>query len=110
MGEIKGAHNLEGELAHEECGDAIFREPDAKRRQGFAHELEDETHVVAVGPCELKIVDQMADVFVAQELAVSITKPPKDLSLEDGMLMAVALVTEDFEGPEAVLVVWPGNV
>ena len=105
MGEIEGARKLEGEFAHEECGDPIFWEPDAKGRQGLAHQLEDETHVGAVWAYELKVVGQVVDVFVAQELAVSITKPPKDLSLEDGMLVAVALTAEDFEGPEALLVV-----
>lgn len=109
MGEIEGAHKLKGELSHEECRDSIVREPDTKGRQGLAHELEDETHVRAVGPCELKVVDQVADVFVAQELAASIAEPTEDLSLEDGMFMAVAFVTQDFEGPEAMLVVWPGN-
>lgn len=109
MGEIEGAHKLKGELSHEECSDSIVREPDTKGRQGLAQELEDETHVGAVGPCELKVVDQVADVFVAQELAVSIAEPTEDLSLEDGMFMAVAFVTQDFEGPEAMLVVWPGN-
>lgn len=98
MGEIEGAHKLKGELSHEECRDSIVREPDTKGRQGLAHELEDETHVRAVGPCELKVVDQVADVFVAQELAVSIAEPTEDLSLEDGMFMAVAFVTQDFEG------------
>lgn len=110
MGEIEGARELEGEFSHEECGDAIFREPDTKGRQGLAHELEDETHVRAVGPCELKVVDQMADVLVAQKLAISIAKPLENLSLEDGMLVAIALVTEDFKGPEPVLVIWPSNL
>jgi hypothetical protein len=91
-------------------GDAIFREPDAKRRQGLAHELEDETHVGVVGPYELKVVDQVADVIVAQKLAISIAKPLENLSLEDGMLVTIALITEDFEGREAVLVVWSGNL
>lgn len=109
MGKIEGAHKLKGEFAHEECRDPVFREPDTKGRQGLAHELEDETHVGAVGPCELKVVDQVADVFVAQKLAVSIAEPTEDLSLEDGMFMAVALVAEDFEGAEAVFVVWPSN-
>lgn len=63
----------------------------------------------AVGSCKLKVVDQTAYVFVAQKLAVPIAELPEDLSLEDGMLVAVALVAEDFEGSEAVLVVWPGS-
>lgn len=109
MGEIEGTHKLKGEFAHEECGDSIFQEPDTKGCQGLAHELEDETQVGAVGSCELKVVDQMAYVFVAQKLAVPIAELPEDLSLEDGMLVAVALVAEDFEGSEAVLVVWPGS-
>lgn len=110
MGEIEGAHKLKGELSHKERRDPIFRKPDTEGRQGLAHELEDETHVGAIGPCELKVVDQVADVFVAQELAVSVAELPEDLSLEGGMFVAVALVAEDFEGSEAVLVVWPSNL
>ena len=37
MGEIEGARKLEGESAHEECGEPIFRELDAKGRQVLAH-------------------------------------------------------------------------
>lgn len=110
MGEIEGTHKLKGELSHKERRDPIFWKPDTKGRQGLAHEFEDETHVGAVGACELKVVDQVADVLVAQELAVSIAEATQDLSLEDGVLVAVALIAEDFEGPEAVFVVWPGSL
>lgn len=71
----------------------MLLEPDTERPQVFSHELQHEADVVTVGSLELEIIDEMANVFVAQQFTVTGAKVGENLSLEDGTILAVTLRT-----------------
>jgi len=58
--------------------------------------------VVTVGPLERKIIDEVTNIYVAQQFAVSVAKVSQNLPLEDGSTVAVNL-----ESPKSALVVRP---
>lgn len=60
-----------------------------------------------VRPLVLKVVDEVADILVAELTAVSISKVDEDLPLKYGSILVVGLSTKHFEGQELVLVVVP---
>lgn len=107
MSKIEGTHQLEGELAHEQGRHHVLLEPDAERPQVFSHKLQHETDVVTVGALQLERIDEMANVFVSQQFTVTGAKVGKDLSLEDGCILAVTLRAQNFESPKSVLVIQP---
>jgi hypothetical protein len=74
VSEIKGQYKLDCEAAHDGVRDHAVFEPCPEAPQCLSHNLEHETHVDSVGAFVLEIVDEMANVFVAHQPPVSITK------------------------------------
>lgn len=109
VGEVEGTHQLVGEPAHERGRQHVLSEPDDKGPQVFSHEIQHEAYVATVGALELEVVDEVADVFVAHQFAVSGAEVSEDLPLEDGMVLAITLGTQDFESPESVLIIRPAR-
>lgn len=84
-------------------------EPDAEGPQVLSHKLQHEADVVTVGALELKIVDEVANVFVAQQFTVSGAKVSENLPFKDGFILAVTLRTQNFESPKSVFVIRPAR-
>ncbi len=66
----------------------------AKCLQSLAHELQHQTHVGPVRPMVLEVVDEVADVLVADVCLVGVAKVPQDLPLENVLVSAIALGTQ----------------
>lgn len=107
VSEIEGAHQLEGELAHDRGRNPVLFKPDAEGPQVFSHKLQHEADVVTVGARNLEIIDEVADIFVAHQSTVSCAKMSENLPLVNGVILAVAVGTQDFESPKSVLVIRP---
>lgn len=105
VSKVEGTHQLEGELAHEQGRHHVFFEPDAEGPEVFSHQLQHEADVVTVRALELEIIDEVANVFVAQQFPVTGAKVSENLPLEDGTILAVTLRTQNFESPKLVLVI-----
>ena len=105
VSKVEGSHQLQAELAHDCCRHHELLEPDAEGPQVLSHKLQYKAYVVTVGPPELKIVDQVADVFVAHQFTVSGTKVSENLPFEDVMILVVTFCTQNFESPESVLII-----
>lgn len=65
--------------------------------------------MVTIGPLELKIVDQVANVLVAHQFTVSSAKVSKNLPLEDRMILAIRVCTQNFKSPESALIIRPAR-
>lgn len=65
--------------------------------------------MVTVGALELKVINKLANVFVAQQFPVTGAKVSENLFLEDRTILAIAFRTQNFESPKSVLVIQPGN-
>lgn len=93
VSKVEGTHQLEGELAHEQGRHHVLLEPHAERPEVFSHKLQNEADMVAVRSLELEIIDELANVLVAQQFTVTGAKVGENLSLEDGSVLAVTLRT-----------------
>ncbi len=105
VGVVDGDNQLGGEPTHERVGNHAVFEGCAEAGHGLAHELEDEADVGAVGALVLKVLDEVADVVVAELGLVAFAEVSEDLALEDGLSAAVGVGPEDFEGEVLLLVV-----
>jgi hypothetical protein len=63
----------------------------------------------SVGALVLEIVDEVANIGVAELAAVSVTEMGEDLLLEDGAVLAVGLGAQHLEGPKSVLIAVAGE-
>lgn len=107
VSKVEGTHQLEGKLAHEQGRHHVLLKPDAESPQVFSHKLQHEADMVTVGTLELKIIDELANVLVAQKFTVTGAKVSENLSLKDGTILAVTLRTQNFESPKSVLIFQP---
>lgn len=73
MSIIYRQQELNSKPPHDGGGNSAFFEPGAEASKCFAHELEDETHVGAIGTLVLEIVYHMADIGVANLAPVSLS-------------------------------------
>jgi hypothetical protein len=61
----------------------------------------------SVRPWVLKVIDEVANILVAELAAVSSPKMSEDLPLEYGLVLAIAHGTEHLEGQKFVLITVP---
>lgn len=107
VSKVEGTHQLEGELAHDRGRHHVLVEPDTEGPQVFSHKLQHEADVVTVGALELKVINKLANVFVAQQFTVTGAKVGENLPLKDGTILAITFRTQNFESPESVLIIQP---
>ena len=105
VGKIKGRHEFDGEPPHHRVRDHAFLEPGAEAPHRLSHQLKDKTHMSSVRPSVLEVVDEMANILVAELATGSVAKMSEDLPLEYGLVLVVGLGTEHLEGEEFVLVI-----
>ena len=105
VGKIKGRHEFDGEPPHHRVRDHAFLEPGAEAPHRLSHKLKDKTHMSSVRPLVLEVVDEMANILVAELATGSVAKMSQDLPLEYGLVLVVGLGTEHLEGEEFVLVI-----
>ena len=109
VSKVKGQHKLDSKpVDHQVRQPAVFK-PRAEAPEGFSHELKHKTDVCPIGALVLEIVDEVANVDVAELTAVPVAKMSEDLPLEDGLVLAVGLGAQHLEGPESVLIVVAGE-
>lgn len=63
--------------------------------------------MVTVGALELKVINKLANVFIAQQFTVTVAKVSENLPLEDRTILTVTFRTQNFESPKSVLVIQP---
>ena len=107
MSKIKGRHEFDGEPPHHRVRNHALFEPGAEAPHRLSHKLEDKTHMSAVRPLVLEVVDEMANIIVAEQVTGSTTKMSEDLPLKYGLVLVVGLGTEHLEGEIFVLIIGP---
>jgi hypothetical protein len=95
MGIFECSNEVEGETSHERIRYHGLREQSAECSQSFSHELQNETYVVPIRATVLEVVNQMADVIVTEVILISVTEVSQDLSLEDVLVCAITIGTQD---------------
>lgn len=76
MSEVKGNYQLDRESTHYRVGNHVVLEPYAKTPECLSHELVDKAYVSPVWSLNLKVVDEMAHVFVAHQSLVTVSQMP----------------------------------
>ena len=61
----------------------------------------------SVRPLVLEVVDEVANILVAELATVFVTKMNKDLPLKYGVILAIGLGTKHLKGQEFVLIIGP---
>ena len=94
VSKVEGCQELGGEPTHNRVRDHILFEPSTKAPQRLSHELKYKADMSSVWPSVLEVVDEVANILVAELATVSIPKMGEDLSLKDGLVLVVAHGTE----------------
>lgn len=103
MCEIEGQYKLDCESAHNRRWNHILGKPGAKAAECFSHELKYKAYVSAIRSLMLKFTNQMADIVVADKVAIPISKIGQNFFFENVMLTAIGFSTQYFQCPEFVL-------
>lgn len=93
MGVVQRENELDCEPPHRHVRNQTVFEPGTETSQRLSHEREHKTSVGAIWALVFKIVQEMADVSMAENLGISITEMPEDFSLKYRMVGGIALCT-----------------
>ena len=104
VSKVDGQHKLNGEPAHYCVWDPAFSEPSAKTPKRLSHEFKHKTHVSSVGTLVFKVVKEVANVIIAHQILVPVSKVGKNLPLEYRFVPAIGFGTEYFQRYKPVLI------